>query len=174
MKPKRAVTAYTPGCGCSMRTRSAGSWRGERAISRFSSTIRSCATWLCSMLRNNALGTNCASLARNTAVPGTRCTVARMRGSSAIGTAKLRSAVRSRRRPLRQVMNTLNITIASSSGTHAPSANFARLASRYTRSTMNSVPNTSAICQVRQPHWERASSAPSSVVMPIVPATAAP
>ena len=128
----------------------------------FRNTMRSCATWLCSRLRSSAVGTYFGSLARNTAVPGTRGTPSSSFGSCVSGTATARSAARSSRRPLRQIMNTLNSTIASVSGTQAPSRELGQVAHQVDqRRCTISGPNTASTRQGCQRHCAAASCMPS-------------
>src|SRR5689334_9217911 len=126
------------------------------------------------MLRMSADGTSPASLARNTAVPGTRCTPAMSFASSLLGTASFASAERSSILPLRQVQNTTNRTAPSVSGIQPPRLIFVMFPTTNTASMTNIGTNTAATATFDQFHWVLATNPPSIVVISIVPTTAAP
>jgi hypothetical protein len=107
-------------------------------------------------------------------VPGTRTTSRSIFGSSAIGTARRCSSVRSSARPSRQVTNTANIAADSASGIQPPLGILVALPSTKARSTMPNSPNTATTRQTGHFHAARAAMAPSSVVITMVPFTAAP
>ena len=71
-------------------------------------------------------------------------------------------------------MKPANINAASASGTQPPLAIFVALPRMKAMSRTKNTPNTIAMRVVDQPHTVRAKTAPSTVVMNIVPITAAP
>ena len=79
------------------------------------------------MLRIRADGTRCELLARNTPVPGTRCTPVTSLPISLRGTAIFASAARSSSRPLRQVVNIRHRAAPSVSGIQPPLGTLVRL-----------------------------------------------
>ena len=86
-------------------------------------STRSWSTWLCFKLWSSAAGTVSAEVDRNTDVPRTRWTDARGRLDEHRQRQRrfLRAARASARRPLAQVVSTVKLTAATSSGNQPPS-----------------------------------------------------
>ena len=86
-------------------------------------STRSCSTWLCLRLCSSADGTVSAEADRNTDVPRTRCTDA---PADLMNTVKrhrdpARAVARISWRPFAQVVSTVKMTAATSSGNQPPS-----------------------------------------------------
>ena len=111
-----------------MRTRSAGSWRGARSdlhVEEHNALVRDMVVLEIAQQRRRHV----LRIAReeHRGAGHARHPLEQLRQLRS-GTATARNAVRSSRRPLRQIMNTANSTIASVSGTHAPSSEFGQIA----------------------------------------------
>ncbi len=137
--------------------------------------MRSCTTWLCSMLRISADGTRLALLARNTPVPGTRWTPARSLASSERGTASFDSAARSSSRPLRQVVKITHSTAPRVSGIQPPLGTLVRLpATKAHVGHQQQAEDGHDTPQSASSTASRRRTRPRMVVTTIVPTTAAP
>jgi len=112
-------------------------------------------------------GHQIALLARNTPVPGTRCTPATSFANSLRGTASFPSAARSSSRPLRQVVN-IRHSAAPASAESIPGGHFGQVAGDKRAVGHQHQAEKPATCHFGQFHCVAATNAPRIVVTTMV------
>jgi len=131
---------------------------------------------LCLRLCNNAVGTKFGSLVKKTAVPltmwGGRFSSVLIKSFS--GTSMRRVLIIRIAVPRRQVQIRIAIARPNSSGTHAPSSSFNRLALKNVRSTTTNGTIRAAAVAARQPHNFQITTKPMMPSATIVVETAMP
>ncbi|CEG08362.1 hypothetical protein BN961_01777 [Afipia felis] len=176
MKPKFSRTMENFSLIPSYSTRSIGSTRGVVAVRMVRMTLCSCSTLLCFRLCSSAVGTNSGSLVRNTAVPFTTCggRFSRLLMRSRNGTSVRRVLFKRIPVPRRHVQIIATRQRPNSSGTHAPSNSFNRLAMKKLVSTKTSGAISAAAVAARQFHSFHTTMKPMMPSATIVVDTAMP